>query len=73
MLLNFRTRRVGLNQLSSTFYPTFEVVGDDALDVIPNKLHLIKKNKRTISIKKINYYGRASTNRAHVIIKRLDK
>ena len=35
MLLNFRTRRVGLNQLSSTFYPTFEAVGDDALDVIP--------------------------------------
>jgi hypothetical protein len=53
MLLNFWTRRVGLNQLSSTFYPTFEVVGDDALDVIPNKLHLIKKNKRTISIKKL--------------------
>jgi len=36
MLLNFRTRRVGLNHLSSTFYPTFEVVGDDVLDVIPN-------------------------------------
>ena len=28
--------RVGLNQLSSTFYPTFEVVGDDVLDVVPN-------------------------------------
>jgi hypothetical protein len=34
MLLNFQTHRVGLNQLSSTFYPTFEVVGDYALDVI---------------------------------------
>jgi len=36
MLLNFRTRRVGLNQLSSTFYPMFEAVGDDAVDIIPN-------------------------------------
>jgi hypothetical protein len=34
MLLNFWTHRVGLNQLSSTFYPTFEAVGDDALDAI---------------------------------------
>jgi hypothetical protein len=34
MLLNFRTRRVGLNQLSSTFYPMFEAVGDNALDVL---------------------------------------
>ena len=38
MLLNFRTRRVGLNQLSSTFYPPFEAVGNDALCVKPNEI-----------------------------------
>jgi hypothetical protein len=34
MLLNFGTRRIGLNQLKSTFYPRFDQVGDDALDAI---------------------------------------
>jgi hypothetical protein len=33
MVLNFRTTYVGMNQLESTFYPLFEVVGDNALDV----------------------------------------
>jgi hypothetical protein len=33
MLLNFRTRNVGLNQLTSTFYPNFEEVGDNVLDI----------------------------------------
>jgi hypothetical protein len=34
MLLNFRTRRIGFNQLMSTYYPRFEAVGDDAIDYI---------------------------------------
>jgi len=34
MLLNFRTRRIGFNQLMSTYYPRFEVVGDDAIDYL---------------------------------------
>jgi hypothetical protein len=34
MLLNFRTRRIGFNQLKSTYYPRFEAVGDDAIDYI---------------------------------------
>jgi len=33
MLLNFRTRHVGLNQLLSTYYPNFHLVGDDVLDM----------------------------------------
>ncbi len=33
MLLNFRTRKVGLNQLSSTFYPNFDEAGDNVLDI----------------------------------------
>jgi hypothetical protein len=33
MLHNFRTRRVGLNQLSSTYYPVFVNVGDNVLDM----------------------------------------
>jgi len=33
MLHNFRTRHVGLNQLSSTYYPAFVSISDDALDV----------------------------------------
>jgi hypothetical protein len=36
MLLNFWNRQVGLNQLSSTFYPMFQEAGDDALDNIMN-------------------------------------
>jgi len=34
MLLNFRTTFVGLNQLESTFYPLFDQVGDDVLDLL---------------------------------------
>lgn len=33
ILSNFRTARVALNQLKSTFYPVFELVGDDVLDL----------------------------------------
>jgi hypothetical protein len=33
MLHNFRTHRVGLNQLSSTYYPVFVNVGDNVLDM----------------------------------------
>ena len=33
MLHNFRTRQVGLNQLSSTYYPVFDNVSDDVLDM----------------------------------------
>jgi len=33
MVLNFRTTYVGMNQLESTFYPLFEVVGDNTLDI----------------------------------------
>jgi hypothetical protein len=33
MLLNFRTRHVGLNQLTATYYPNFHLVGDDVLDM----------------------------------------
>jgi hypothetical protein len=33
MLLNFRTRHVGLNQLASTYYPNFHLVGDDVLNM----------------------------------------
>jgi len=33
MLLNYRTTHVGLNQLESTFYPVFNYVGDNALDI----------------------------------------
>jgi len=33
MLHNFRTCRVGLNQLSSTYYPVFVNVGDNVLDM----------------------------------------
>ncbi len=33
MLLNFRTRNVGLNQLSSTFYPSFDEAGDNVLNI----------------------------------------
>jgi hypothetical protein len=33
MLLNFRTRKLGLNQLASTFYRTFDEVGDNALEI----------------------------------------
>jgi len=36
MLLNFRTRHVGLNQLTATYYPTFHLVGDDVLDMFLN-------------------------------------
>jgi len=36
MLLNFRTRTVGLNQLSSTYYPNFHLVGDDVLEIFNN-------------------------------------
>ncbi len=34
LLLNFRTTYVGMNQLQSTFYPLFDIVGDNALDII---------------------------------------
>jgi hypothetical protein len=34
MLLNFRTHRIGFNQLMSTYYPRFEAVGDDAIDYL---------------------------------------
>jgi hypothetical protein len=30
MLIHFQTRRIGFNQLMSTYYPRFEAVGDDA-------------------------------------------
>ncbi len=33
MLHNFHTHQVGLNQLSSTYYPVFDNVGDDVLDM----------------------------------------
>ncbi len=33
MLLNFRTGKVGLNQLAPTFYPTFDEVGDNTLEI----------------------------------------
>jgi hypothetical protein len=33
MLFNFRTRTAGLNQLASTYYPNFHLVGDDVLDM----------------------------------------
>ena len=33
MLLNFRTCHVGLNQLASTYYPNFHLVGDDVLNM----------------------------------------
>jgi len=33
MLLNYRTSYVGFNQLKSTFYPVFDYVGDNVLDV----------------------------------------
>jgi hypothetical protein len=33
MLLNFRTRHVGLNQLANTYYPNFHLVGDNVLDM----------------------------------------
>ncbi len=33
MLLKFRTRSVGLNQLTSTFYPSFIDIGDNTLDI----------------------------------------
>jgi hypothetical protein len=33
MLLNFRTTFVGMNQLESTFYPLFEEVGDNVLEI----------------------------------------
>jgi hypothetical protein len=33
MLLNFRTCNVGLNQLTSTYYPNFHLVGDDVLEM----------------------------------------
>ena len=36
MLLNFRTRHVGLNRLTATYYPTFHQVGDDVLDMFLN-------------------------------------
>jgi hypothetical protein len=36
MLLNFRTRTVGLNQLNSTYYPNFHLVGDDVLEIFKN-------------------------------------
>ena len=32
MLLNFRTRRLGLSQIMSTFYPVFHAVGDNVLE-----------------------------------------
>jgi hypothetical protein len=32
MLLNFQTHHVGLNQLASTYYPNFHLVGDDVLN-----------------------------------------
>jgi hypothetical protein len=34
MLLNFRTHHIGLNQLSSTYYPMFNAAGDDVLDIL---------------------------------------
>ncbi len=34
MLLNFRTHCVGLNQLSSTYYPMYNVAGDEVLDIL---------------------------------------
>jgi hypothetical protein len=34
MLLNFRTTFVGLNQLQSTFYPLFDQVGDDVIELL---------------------------------------
>ncbi len=33
MLLNFRTRKVSLNQVSSMFYPNFDEAGDNVLDI----------------------------------------
>ncbi len=36
MLLNFCTCNVGLNQLTSTFYPNFHLVGDDVLEMFNN-------------------------------------
>jgi hypothetical protein len=33
MQLNFWTRHVGLNQLTTTFYPNFHLFGDDVLDM----------------------------------------
>jgi hypothetical protein len=33
MLLNFQTCHVGLNQLASTYYPNFHLVGDDVLNM----------------------------------------
>ena len=33
MLYNFRTHYVGLNQIRSTFYPNFELNGDNVLDI----------------------------------------
>jgi hypothetical protein len=35
-LLNFRTHNVGLNQLTSTYYPNFHLVGDDVLEMFNN-------------------------------------
>jgi hypothetical protein len=37
MLINFRTRRIGFNQLMSTYNPRFEAVGDDAIDYYGRK------------------------------------
>jgi hypothetical protein len=33
MLLNYHNTAVGLNQLESTFYPTFDFINDNALDI----------------------------------------
>jgi len=33
MIYNFRTKFVGLNQIRSTFYPNFELNGDNVLNV----------------------------------------
>jgi hypothetical protein len=33
MLYNFRTHYIGLNQIRSTFYPNFELNGDNVLDI----------------------------------------
>ncbi len=32
MLLNFRTRRLGLSQIMTTFHPVFHAVGDNVLE-----------------------------------------
>jgi hypothetical protein len=36
MLLNFWTRNGGLNQLTSTYHPSFHLVGDDVLEMFSN-------------------------------------